>query len=109
MKPRQFEGKNPPMNPPRKHLSNIPTKSPCSRKPMQKGIPVQRQGADQDIYTAARTGAVEQIEHILRNAAEPAKLLNTPDANGALPLHLAASHGQEKVVVLLLDASANVN
>jgi ankyrin repeat protein len=92
-----------------KDQADVPPKSSCSRKSIKKGVPVQRRGADRDIYEAARMGAVEQMEYILRRTVERAKLVNTPDLSGALPLHLAAAHGQEKVVILLLGAHANVN
>jgi YVTN family beta-propeller protein len=110
LKPRQFQVKNDTIDNPMKDPSDIPLQSSGSHKPMEKEILlVQRKEVDQDIYEAARTGAFERIEHILRDESEPAKLVNTPDPSGALPLHLATAHGQEKVVKLLLDDHANVN
>jgi ankyrin repeat protein len=77
---------------------------------VDKGITINnRRGAKQNIYSAARTGAIRQVESILLQVTDKKKLINTRDEDGALPLHLAASHGQEKMVKFLLHTGADVN
>ena len=58
------------------------------------------------IHDAAAKGDLKKVQAIL--SADP-KAVSAQDKNGDTPLHLAALHGQDKVVQVLLDAGANPN
>jgi ankyrin repeat protein len=58
------------------------------------------------IHEAATKGDLKKVQAIL--ASDP-KAFSAQDKNGDTPLHLAALHGQDKVVQALLDAGADPN
>jgi ankyrin repeat protein len=58
------------------------------------------------IHDAAAKGDLKKVQAMIQ--ADP-KAVSAKDKNGDTPLHLAALHGQDKVVQVLLDAGADPN
>ena len=61
-------------------------------------------GTDLDVFAAAATGRVSQLERSLQERAA----VNAYSYDGWTPLHLAAFFGQRDAAALLLDAGADI-
>ena len=58
------------------------------------------------IHDAARKGDLKKVQSLIQ--ADP-KLVNSLDAHGDTPLHIASLHGEVAIAKVLLDAGANIN
>jgi hypothetical protein len=59
-----------------------------------------------DLFNAVRSGEAEKVQSVLERHPESAM---SRDADGATALHYAAENGHQEIVVLLLDAGADIN
>lgn len=62
--------------------------------------------AHREIIKAAKSGDVDRVKRLL---ATDAALIHARDSDGSTPLHCAAWKGHQAVVVVLLNAGADVN
>src|SRR5450432_1553528 len=67
---------------------------------------LRKQGADYSLFDAVGTHDKDAAEGLLR--LEP-QSVSVPSADGDTALHLAIRQNNRDIVILLLDASANVN